>query len=130
MTTDQLPYRLAIDLKDLDRLDPVIRTRLLKGRLDLANPIQISKDRAIPDHAIPFSCGLLSAATICDIIRSEDRKSGDFPTQLYIYKTTWNRIPSHVALTIQVKGSVKLNPTIFPAVAVTLIIPPPQAVDF
>lgn len=106
-------FKLAINLYDLDRLDPHIRVKLLVGRIDLLKPIKVAKDRVEPEPAVVFNCGLLTAASICDIIRNEDRNNGDFPTRLYIYRQDWSRIPSHIQLTIVVGGKIVLNPEFF-----------------
>lgn len=111
------PEKLAINLFDLDRIEPSLRGPLLSSRLDLNRPIRTNWDRAASttdEAAVVFICDLLTAAVVCDTIRSHDRKAGDFPTRLYIQRKTWARIPSHIVLTELVDGKCKLNPSFFP----------------
>lgn len=110
--------RLAINVFCLDRIDPVIRANLLKDKLDLTKPIRTDWDRkdAKDEVALVFKCDLLTAATVCDVIRAEDKKAGDFPTRLYLLRKEWSRIPSYVVLTVMKNDKVVLNPKIFPTV--------------
>lgn len=106
-------FKLGINLEDLDRIDPIMRQRLLHKRLDLENPVRIATNSL--EVAIPFVCNLRDAATICDIIRSEDRKAGDAPTRIYLKNGTrdWKRTSPNTLFGVQVKGQLHLNPQVF-----------------
>lgn len=117
--------RLAVSLADLDRVAPALRAGLLAGKLDLSQAIRVGQDRMEDVPAVVFTCDLLTAATICDILRSHDRQHGDPPTGLYINKDrAWTRVTNGTVLTVIVNGKVKLNPVVFPA-ALTDAAPPP-----
>ena len=45
--------RLAINLYDLDRIDPMIRGSLLGGKLDLTAPVRIDPER-LDETAVAF----------------------------------------------------------------------------
>lgn len=122
--------QLAINLYDLDRLDPDTRQKLLKGRVSPnSRPIKMDWDRkdAKDEVAILLEGSLLENALCCDIIRDLDVKAGDFPTRLYIKRQEWSRIPSGLRLTI-ITGEpsnwkTKLNPDIFKIEALPLTPP-------
>jgi hypothetical protein len=57
--------RVAINLFDLDRLDPIIRSTLLTGKMDLSEPIRVDKNK-VDEVGVLFSCDLVSAGCICD----------------------------------------------------------------
>lgn len=120
--------KLAVALADLDRVDPELRGPLLAGRLDLTTAIRVGADRAIEDTpVVMFTCDLLTAATVCDILRSNDRKLGDQPTRLYIHRgQSWSRVNFNEILTVLVAGKVKLNPLVFPSVQLEANTPPPK----
>lgn len=118
--------RLAVSLADLDRIDPSIRGSLLAGKLDLTKAIRVGQDRMEDVPAVVFSCDLLTAATVCDILRSHDRKVGDPPTGIYINKaTSWSRVINSTVLTVLVDGKARLNPAVFPPNDVILSGPAP-----
>jgi len=110
--------RLAINLFDLDRLVDIIRQSLFNhGRNLILKPIVIDKDRR-DETAVEFSCDLLQAATICDIIRSEDRKLKQYPTRVYYCReTAWTKVSSDAVLTLQWfeedGDRLALNPNVF-----------------
>lgn len=118
--------KLAINLYDLDRLPADMRGKLLGGRLDLSSPIRTDWDRKdSPDElALLFTCPLLTAAIVCDIIRDWDVKAGDFPTRIYLKRKEWTRIPSHKRLTVVAGSKSHLNPDFFKIEPVTAIAPP------
>ena len=104
--------RLAVNLFDLDRIDPTIRSMLLGGKVDLT-AIRVDKDRG-DEVAVAFTCDLLSAACICDTLRSHDKRAGDYPTRVYLFKrTAWSRVPGSITLATVKDGSCTLNRTIF-----------------
>lgn len=108
--------KLAVNLYDLDRCTGDLRTSVAK-RVDVHNPIKTDWDRkaecATDERAVVFTCSLISAAVLCDLMRSHDREAGDFPTRLYIKRKEWSRIPSHVVLTVVRGGKAVLNPDFF-----------------
>lgn len=107
-------HKLAIALPDLDRVSSEMRAKLLAGRLDLTQIIRVGQDRMEDVPAVVMTCDLLTAATICDILRSNDRQVGDPPTGLYLLKSTsWSRITNNTVLTVIVDGKVALNPVVF-----------------
>jgi hypothetical protein len=108
--------KLAINLFDLDRVDPTIRQILLGGKVDLTNAIKMDKNR-FDEAGVAFICPLLQAASICDIVRSHDRELGDFPTRVYLMRVAaWEKLPNAAVLTLILDGKTMLNPAIFPPV--------------
>lgn len=105
--------RLALNLEHLDRLPSEIRSNLLTGRVDL-KIVKIHVDRVNPEAAVLLTCNLLEAAKVCDVVRSYDRKVGEFPTQVYILKKNWSRVPSSLHMTVVSGENVILNPELFP----------------
>lgn len=123
--SDDRRERLAVALTDLDRVPPEVRTHLLAGRLDLSQAIRVGQDRMEDVPAVVFSCDLLTAAIVCDMLRSNDRKVGDAPTGLYINKNqSWSRITNNTVLTVVINGKAKLNPKVFPSDAMVGTPPP------
>ena len=104
---------IAINLEDLDRMTDAMRQRLITGRVDAVKWIRLGEMEA----AVQFTCDLLTAATVCDIVRSHDREVGDEPTRVYIRRgVAWNRLPALAVLTtVEPSGAVILHPTIFPS---------------
>jgi hypothetical protein len=114
------PERLAVSLKDLNRMVPEVRRKMTEGKLDLTEIVRVGEKENTP--ALAFSCDLLTAATICDIIRSEDRRVGDTPTGVWIFRRAWTRVGGGILLTIMVDGEVRLNPEVF-SVEVEVVAP-------
>lgn len=118
--------RLAINLADLDRLDPEVRVSLFGGRLDPSAPIRLDGYGDVPEEervgrvAIPLVGPLLAAACACDALRSQDRQSGLPVTRVYLCRTTtWNRLTFDDQLADIVddgQGGLKavLSPRLFP----------------
>ncbi len=119
--------RLAVNLFDLDRIDPTIRSMLLGDKVDLT-AIRVDKDRG-DEVAVAFTCDLLSAACICDTLRSHDKRAGDYPTRVYLFKrTAWSRVPGSIMLATVKDGSCTLNRTIFNVeVALAKPVAPPRS---
>lgn len=107
--------RLAVSLVDLDRVPSGIRTKMLAGRLDLSKILQVGEDLIYKIPAVAFNCPLLEAAIICDTLRSHDRRMGDYPTTVYIYRqTTWSRVTNSTVLTLTDEDNrCYLNPEVF-----------------
>lgn len=104
--------RLAINLYDLSRLEPTIRTMLLGGRLDLSRESVVRVDLERPDEtAVPFTCPLEQAAACCDVIRGHDRRSGEPPTRVYLNRLgngSWERISGGAILVINGRLNIEL----------------------
>lgn len=105
--------RLAINLVDLDRMLPEVRSILLGGKLDVAaGPIVVDPDR-FGEVAVAFRCPPETAGAICDLIRSHDRDAGDHPTRVYVFRRAWRRLPADAVLTIVEDGKCLTNPEVF-----------------
>lgn len=110
--------RLAVNLFDLDRIDPLIRGVLLKDRL-VREPIKVDPN-VIDEVAVEFKGSLLSAACVCDTIRARDKEAGDHPTRVYIYRSkAWTKLSGSVVLSEVVlinehSMECRLSPTVFP----------------
>jgi len=114
--------QLAVSLFDIDRIPPTLRRNLLQGKLELSNIIRI-----LDKPAVVFTCDLLTAALTCDILRSNDRKLCDSPTEVFIKRSKWSRVPSNTVLTVLgPTNKARLNPDVFsvPEERVVLIPPP------
>lgn len=121
--------RLAVSLTDLDRVPMELRGPMLAGKLDLTQAVRVGTDRVEDVPAVAFTCDLLTAATVCDLLRSNDRKRGDPPTGLYICKDrSWTRITNSAVLTVLASGRVALNPAVFPEEAGPGTAPQPKIV--
>jgi hypothetical protein len=108
------PERLAINVVDLGRLPPIIRQCLdLANQVNLQSVIRVDEDR-FDEAAVEFTCALVQAASICDIIRIEDRKRKQYPTRVYLCRdTAWTRLPGDVALAFSGDEECELNPDVF-----------------
>ncbi len=122
---------LSISLEDTtDRMTDEMRQRLISPRVDAIKWIRMGEKEA----AVQFTCDLLTAATVCDIVRSHDREVGDEPTRVYVRrKVAWERLPAAAVLTtVDARGDVALSPEVFPTKprAVAAAPPRPQRVTF
>jgi hypothetical protein len=109
--------RLAVNLYDLGRLDPVFRQRVLGGRLNVDCPVWVDRNRE-DEQALEFVCPLLEAALAIDIIRSQDRKTGEAATRAYVFREAWSRISGRMTLTeLDEQGKARLSREAFPAPA-------------
>ncbi len=109
--------RLAINLLDVERVDPAVRGMLFGGKLDLSKPVRVDPSRA-DEIGVAFTCDDLTAACICDIVRDHDRRAKDPPARVYLFRQVWARVPGAAALTIMVNGKPALNPEWFAGTAV------------
>jgi len=90
--------RLGINIFDLGRINSSMLGMLrLAEKIDHV-PIRFDLSR-LDEGGVAFSCPLLDAACLCDVIRCHDRKAGDYPTRVYIFRKAWSRLPSHAVLT-------------------------------
>lgn len=135
---------IAVNLMDLERIDPIMRRILLHGKVDLdnGNLLTVVTDRKA-EVAIRFTCDTLTAACVCEALRNRDRVSNrgkeskegkgegeDNGTAIRVTRvylkahTVWTRITSDAQL-IEVtkstsdsvgviKGKLSLNPLLFP----------------
>lgn len=117
-TADQ-PQRkeqLAIHLADLDRLDQSTVKTLLAGRVSVDGVVKVDVERP-KELAVRFVCDLLTAATICQVIRGYDRLAGDSPTRLYVRNDVddeWRQVPGTMPLLRQLPdGTAVLEPSLF-----------------
>ncbi len=85
----QQAERLALNLFDCDRIEPIVRQMMLGGKLVL-EPIRVDPQRG-DEVGVEFSCDLLTAAALCDVIRSHDRELGDRPTRVYVFRRSPRR---------------------------------------
>jgi hypothetical protein len=101
--------RLALSLEDLDAVDPAIRFKVLRGRLDLAaGPLRAG------EPVVGFSCPLLEAALACDCLRNMQRANGQKPCGVWLDKGNgWEKLPGAVILTVSVDNQYILNPAVF-----------------
>lgn len=122
--------RLAVNLFDLDRMNPDVRAMLLGGKLDLAGGAIRVDDSRLDETGVTFSCDLLTAASICDVIRNQDRIVGDYPTRIYVFRRAWSRLPGDEVLTEVVVGKVRLRRRTFASLPVTSTFKASDPVDF
>ncbi len=114
--------KLAINLTDLDRLEPTFRQKMLGRKLDLSRVVKVN-NRGLIEPGVVFTCPILEAALICDIIRNNDRLCGDPPTRAYIFRQDWKRLRDTDVLTQVHEGKANLAPAIF--TDAEIIIAPP-----
>ena len=112
---------LAINLIDLERVPPQVREELFGVGLFLLHPRPIWIDREKMDETgLAFACPMLQAASICDILREHDHKSGQSPTRVYLRRVkAWIKLPGEA---IMVKYD-RLNPAVFPPERAVVVAP-------
>lgn len=106
--------RLALNLFDLDQLHSSVRINLLAGKLDLSRPVWVDKSK-MEETCVIFSCDLLTACQVYDILGSQARK-GDPRVRAYIQYDSegpWVKLPATLVLTEVVDGSVILSRKVF-----------------
>lgn len=105
--------KLAINLFDLDELVSPLRMYVVGDRVDYSKPIRVGE--SISETAVPFSCGLLAAATACDVLQSELRKAKLQPVRIYSAKEdgSWRSMPAGTLYTVLHDDLVALNPEVF-----------------
>jgi len=134
--------KLAINLFDLERLDPLLRAKLLKGRVEQdRNRLVVTSFKGLDDLSkeakqlimqqrtfLLFICPLREAAQICDIIRNEDRLEGRPTTHVCLQSNlqgnlqslqslhkdgAWVILDDDVSLCSISAGRCVLNPAVF-----------------
>ncbi len=111
--------RLAIPMDDLQRVNVSVRAKLVSDKLDLSKIVRIDENRGRKVPALLFRCDLLIAAAVCDVLRANDRRAGENPTQVYVMRDrAWTRVTWNTLLTVQnEQGEIVLNPAVFGASA-------------
>lgn len=110
--------RLAVNLTDLDRLPAAARAALLGGKLD-PKAENLARVAGKPEEVgVVFTCPLLKAACVCDVLRASDRNLGDNPIRVYVQAqpgAPWYRLPKDAILVYtKSDNSLVLNPELFP----------------
>lgn len=109
--------KLAVNIPDCDYIPAVFREAMgLSKKVDLTKPTLVyrNKNKSEEDeYGFVFTCPLLEAALLCDMIRSRDRKVGFVPTRLYIFRRTWQKILNGTVLTETVDGKARLSRKVF-----------------
>ena len=103
---------LAVNLFDLDRIPQIVREAMLAGKLDLTGVVVTDGGR-VDETAVAFSCDLLTAAALLDVIRGNDRRAKSHPTRVYVKRQAWSKLPGAETLTVIERGRVALNPDVF-----------------
>ncbi len=105
---------LCLHLSDLDRIDPLVRGMLLKDKVDLERgPIRVDPSK-VDAAGVGFLCDTLTAAILCDVIRSNDRKLRQPVTRVYLKRAdAWAQLSSDLVLTEVENGKVRLNWSVF-----------------
>ena len=125
---------LAINLLDVTRIPQVMRDCLqLASIIDCRSESIVNMDKSRFDEAgVVFTCPLLQAAAVCDVIRNHDRSTKEYPTRVYIKKVTaWSKLAGDAVLTVTQGEVVVVNPKIFTVVKPRVIgraLPPPVVV--
>lgn len=115
--------RLGLNLYDLEAIHPDLYKRTLSGVLDLRREAVIRVGSGTVDTAVPFSCALLLAATLCDILRSENRKFREPPIRVYLSSSqgVWTKLGKDAVLTTVGDRDgvrvVELDPRVFRSLA-------------
>lgn len=113
-------YKLAVNLFDIGLLEPTVRDIMLGGKISLLKEdiVWVNTSR-LDETAVLFTCDLVTAAALLDVIRSQGR-NGFLPLiRAYINrnaadgKGSWSRLVHTEVLTVVENGKVKLNPDIF-----------------
>lgn len=114
-TTSPQEERLAVNLFDLNRVEPSLFRLLFAKRLELNKGKAIRVDpKVTTETALPFHCSLIEAATACDILRNENRKLKEPIARVYVNRGRgWVKLPSTVFLTLAMGESCILNPEVF-----------------
>jgi hypothetical protein len=109
---DDRPERLAVLFDDVEKMDPVLRTKLFGAnleRLDVNGRVEVEDS-----PALVLSCPILQAALIIDLARNYNREEGVKPLRCWLDKGQgWQRVPGKNPLTLIIKGSTALNPAVF-----------------
>jgi hypothetical protein len=130
--------RLCVNLWDILRMGHDIRWIMLGDNLDLDHALRMS--RTDPDEeGVMFTCDLLQAACLVDMVRNHDRMAGDYATRVYVSRKGtydkprgWERVGANVPLTVFIGEEWWLNPKVFAdkKVMTRSWAPKPRAVSF
>jgi hypothetical protein len=105
--------RIGVNLFDLQRVLPEVRGMLLAGKVDVSR-VYTTDPRRGDERAVEFTCPLLDAACICDVLREHDRRAGDDPTRVYLRREkVWEKLPAESLLSVVEDGECVLNPKLF-----------------
>lgn len=129
---------LAINFLDLEKIHPELHAKLqLSQRLDVDNLLKVEGGKSI---ALKFTCPLLTAAIICDIMRSQCKKAGEPIIRVYLKRSdAWTKLSDSAILTWcnhsqgmgeKATTTTFLSPLIFPPIVrpEDLVAPPVQVV--
>lgn len=107
--------RLGINILDVDRINPLLRPKLLNGKVDLSRDrIEVIPDSP-EDKILVFTCPPILAALTIDMIRSENRAEGDEVVRAYVcVGDRWKKLESNAILTEPENGQYILNSNHFP----------------
>jgi hypothetical protein len=112
--------RLAVNLFDSERIDPLTRQILLGGRVNVDHAVLVEsggRQSSPGDAALEFTCDLLTAACMVHAMRNMDRKAGRAPTRAYKCQTTpdrWTKVPGDTDLIVISDNQCALNIEVFP----------------
>src|ERR1019366_3431319 len=89
---------------------------MLGGNVNITEPVVVDKDTN--EIGAMLMCDTITAAALCDVIRSHDRRCGDRPTRVYVRRgNTWKKVSGVTPLAVVVNGGLQLNPEMFPSAA-------------
>lgn len=117
---------LAVNLLDLDRVEPLILSMLLGGKLDQSRVIRMDRN-AMDEMGVAFTCDTVTAAACCDTLRNRDKGAKQYPTRVYRWGgRAWSKVPGNMTLTVIQGDEVVLNPAVFRVEAEEVeMVPPP-----
>ncbi len=108
-------HRIAIAVDDVLRMEPLLRSNLVGGRLSKTHVRIEQGDSRVA--AVEFTCPAIEAAAICDVIRDQDRDAEESPSRVYVWRgKTWSRVPADVELVVGEFAAGEqpvLNPKLF-----------------
>lgn len=119
--------RLALAVEDLFRLLPEQRKKILKGKLNVSELVNTSGEGAKRVPAVAFTCDLLTAALACDAVRSTNRRLGEPPARIWVFRQTWSPVPGNAVFTLDDGGKAVLNPDVFRIELAPVALVAPQA---
>lgn len=114
--------RVAVNMFDIDRVDPLTRQIILGGRLNLDHAVLAGDQRRSSpnDVGLEFTCDLVTAATMIHALRNMDAKHGRSATRAYKCddpkspSERWHRLHADVPTIVIIDNRCTLNPEVFP----------------